>query len=171
MSRSFLFLIFYLSLIYLSFGQTGSAKRSKWPYFGENVPRYVAISGAYEGLKTSNFQVGLQTNVMQLTVSPAVGGMVGGGLFYKQNMYLKHVYSYEAEFGFYGGLVLGINYNYNVTSVSQIQGLKPFVGIAVFNAQLFYGYSFYKSKDDINNELRHNRITFRYVIPFIKVGK
>ncbi len=168
MIRSYLFLIFYLSCFFLSNAQTTT---SKWPYYGDKIPSYIGVCGGYEGLKTNNFEVGIVSNIKNIAVTPAVGGMVGGSLFYKKNMSFNNVYSYEVEFGMYSGLVLGLNYNYNVTSVNKIHGFKPFVGLAFYNVQLFYGYSFYNSKDDAKNELRHNRITLRYVLPVIKLSK
>ncbi len=148
-----------------------SKKDSKWPYFGEVVPRYLALAAGYEGLKTNNFQIGVMLNAYSLDVTPAIGAMLGGGLFYKQNADNVKLHSYEAEFGMYAGFVLGLNYNYNITPSSEVHGLKPFIGIAVYNAQLFYGYCFYNPKGDPSDALGHNRITVRYVIPFFRFKK
>ncbi|MES2678940.1 MAG: hypothetical protein V4635_03605 [Bacteroidota bacterium] len=152
-------------------GSGTNKKDSKWPYLGSHIPPYLALAGGYEGLKTNNFHAGLMVNACNCVVTPAVGGMAGGGIFYKQNTANNKVYSLEAELGFYGGLALGCNYNYNVTTTNKIHGIKPFVGFSAYNFQLLYGYSFYNSKSDLYNELRHNRITLRYVVPVIKLKK
>ena len=144
---------------------------SKWPYFGKGIPPYIAILGGYEGLKTNNFEVGLGVSPIHTTVDPPVGAFFGPVLIYKQSFTTNKIHSYEAELGIYGGIVFGVNYNYNVTTTNKIHGFKPFIGMAFYNFHLFYGYSFYNDNDDLNNELRHNRITLRYIIPVIKLGE
>ena len=152
-------------------GKGRSKNDDKWPYLGSHIPPYLALAAGYEGLKTNNIQVGIMLNAFNCVVNPAVGGMAGGGIFLKQNSANNKVYSMEAELGFYAGLALGCNYNYNVTTGSSIHGIKPFVGFSAYNFQLLYGYSFYDSKSDLYKELRHNRITLRYIVPVIKLKK
>lgn len=151
--------------------QNDSIRNYKWPYYGHDIPPYIGVLVGYEGLKTNNIQGGLAFNFVGSTIDPAIGGMIGGCLLYKQKLNKPSVYSFEAEAGMYGGVVAGINYNYNQTSVKVIHGIKPFVGMTFYNIQIFYGYSFYDSKEDIYAELRHNRITVRYIVPVIKLRK
>jgi len=171
--KTFLLVFIIVSAISTGIAQSNSRNRrntrAKWPYTGEHVPPYIALAVGYEGLKTKNFLVGIAVNALDMLISSAAGGMVGGGLFYKQGIGPAKTNAFEAELGFYGPIVLGLNYNYNTTHAGKVSGFKPFIGLAAYNFQVFYGYSFYKDKKDITTELRHNRITLRYVIPVIRL--
>jgi hypothetical protein len=160
-------IFFFIVLITSVNGQ----KNYQWPYLGVNIPRYLALTGGYEGVKTNNLIVGVAINAFKMGRIPPIGGIAGGGLFYKQSTSSAKIYSYEAEIGFYSGFALGLNYSYNVTSSSRISGFKPFIGISLYNFQILYGYCFFDSTLDKKNELKHNRITFRYIIPVLKLNK
>ncbi len=139
-----------------------------WPFINSEVPPYIAVALGYEGLQTNNLMGGLAVNLANLS-GDVWGGMAGAIFSYKQNIQDKAVYSYEGELGIYGPIVFGLNYNYNHTPDASLGSFKPFIGISFYNFQLFYGYSFYNGKKDIDQVVRHNRFTLRYIIPIKKI--
>lgn len=166
-------LIFISSLACSQPAKTGASEKNKtsaWPYFADPPP-YLAVCGGYEGLKTDNVLIGLAANAFHLNISPSIGGMAGAVLYYKQNLDKARTCSFEADLGIFAGIVFGFNYNYNLTNSGRISGFKPFAGLALYNCQLFYGYCFYDSQADQLHELRHNRITARYILPVARMKK
>jgi len=132
---------------------------------------YIGITAGYEGFKANYLTAGLAFNVTTLTIDPAVGALAGAVVSYKQNLQHPGLYSLESDLVIFGGLCFGVGLNYNKVTNNSIYGIKPLIGIAFYNFNIYYGYNFYANKLDALKELNHNRFTFRYTIPVVKLTK
>lgn len=145
--------------------------RYKWPYLGEHVPPYLGVAAGYEGFKSSVVTAGIAFNPGHLVVHPPVGGLVGTVISYKQDLRRPGLYSLESDLGLFGGFCFGVGLNYNKVTNNEIYGIKPLIGLAFYNFNMYYGYNFYADKMDAFKELSHHKFTFRYIIPVIKLVK
>lgn len=145
--------------------------RYKWPYLGERIPPYLAITGGYEGFKSSMVTAGIAINPHSVLVTPAIGGMVGAVVSYKHDLKHPGLYSVESDLGLFGGFCLGVGLNYNKVTNNEIYGVKPLIGLAFYNFNMYYGYNIYADKMDVFKELSHHKFTFRYIIPVVKLVK
>lgn len=138
----------------------------RWPHLNY-VPKYVGIIGGVQGFHELAFEGGLVLNLVEFDYVP--GAIVGGALMYKRS-FRDEIQTYSAEFGVYLPICFGVNFNYNLQNGLSTFGVKPFIGVSVYNFQLLYGFNMYSRKSEING-LRHNHFELRYVIPIISFGK
>lgn len=140
---------------------------NKWPYFNQ-TPRYIGAVLGFEGFRSNFVEGGLAFNFVEFEDVP--GGMIGGNLLYKRNV-SERIQSYEAEVGFYTILCGGINFNWNQFDNSGLLGVKPFIGVSIFNIHVMYGYNIFQNSKNTNSQLWHNSFTIRYVMPIVTFGK
>jgi len=140
----------------------------KYPYFGPNIPPYIAIVGGIDGIRTSFWELGLTFNVLTTEMHPNTGAILGGAFSYKKH-FSKNIQATELELGFYSFLSMGLNFNYSYSGLDKTFGVKPFLGICLYHFQILWGYNFY-AKTSIS-ELNHSTIKFRYSIPIIRLNK
>lgn len=145
--------------------------RYKWPYLGEHVPPYIGVAGGYEGFKSSVLTAVIALNAGHLTIHPRMGALVGAIVSYKHDLKHPGLYSVESDLGLFGGFCFGVGLNYNKVTNNEIYGIKPLIGLAFYNFNMYYGYHFYADKMDTFKELSHHKFTFRYIIPVTKLVK
>ncbi len=145
--------------------------RYKWPYLGEQIPPYLAVTAGYEGFKSSMVTAGIAINPHSVLVTPAIGGMLGAVVSYKHDLRHPGLYSVESDLGLFGGFCLGVGLNYNKVTNNEIYGIKPLIGLAFYNFNMYYGYNIYADNMDAFKELSHHKFTFRYIIPVLKLVK
>lgn len=165
--------IILMVLLSLSMGSLAQKKkiRYKWPYLGEHIPSYFGVAAGYEGFKSSVVTAGLAFNPGHLVVHPPIGGLLGTVISYKQDLKHPGLYSVESDLGLFGGFCLGVGLNYNKVTNNEIYGIKPLIGLAFYNFNMYYGYNVYADKMDTFKELSHHKFTFRYIIPVTKLVK
>jgi hypothetical protein len=139
----------------------------RWPYF-EHVPSYIGIVGGYQGFKSSSYTLGVALNFMKIEEMGS-GGMAGGQLLHKRH-FREDLQSYEAEVGFYSIVCLGVNANYNVSGENATFGVRPFLGVSLFNLQVSWGFNFYSKLNKID-ALRHSNWEIKYVLPIIRLNR
>ena len=139
----------------------------KWPYI-YYVPKYIGLNLGVQGFGQPMFQGGLALNLLEF--DGVAGGMLGANALYKRN-FAEDVESYNFELGVYTFFCLGLNFNYNIQNEYGTFGVKPFIGIALYNFQLLYGFNFFSKKNNQIPGLRSNHFELRYVIPLIAFGK
>jgi hypothetical protein len=173
--RQFTLIIFFNLLLYCSYGQADNKKEdttivySKWPYIGYRVPNYIAITGGIETITSHSYLIGLSYSVANYNTARA--GFAGIRVYYKQDINNKSNYAFETDLCISGGIMAGINYNYNIVNGKTINGFKPFIGVALFHVQFYYGYNFYKNSLDTDRYLVHNKFTLSFDIPTFRIGK
>lgn len=143
----------------------------KWPYLGEHIPPYLGVTAGYEGFRSSVVTAGVAFNIGHLTIHPRIGALLGAVTSYKQDLKHPGLYSLESDLGIFGGFCFGVGLNYNKVTNNEIYGIKPLIGLAFYNFNMYYGYNFYADKMDMFKELSHHKFTFRYIIPVLKLVK
>jgi len=138
----------------------------QWPHLNY-VPKYIGVIGGIQGFREFAYEAGLALNLASINEIP--GAMVGGALMYKRG-FRNDIETYSAEVGVYLPISFGLNFNYNTQNEYATFGVKPFIGICIYNFQFLYGFNIYSRKSLING-LRRNHFEVRYVIPIISFGK
>jgi hypothetical protein len=150
-------------------GYNNFRREYRWPYFYD-VPLHFGLLGGYEGFKSHYWTAGGVFNLVELT-GTGTGGYVGTTFLYKQH-FSEGIKSYEAEIGMYAMICMGLNFNYRTQGEEYATfGVRPFIGLALFNFQLIWGYNIYSDKRNSIVPLRHGSWELRYVIPLIKLSK
>ena len=144
---------------------------AKWPYFGHNIPPYLALTGGIETFNSHYFFGGLAYHMLMGTVDPNGAMFAGLRAYYKQNMNDKNNYAFETDLCIMSSIALGLNYSYTHIPGHYVNGFKPFIGLSFFNVQVYYGYCFYKNSLDPEKRLMHNRFTISFNLPVAKLSK
>lgn len=146
---------------------------AKWPYLNGSIPKHIGVTGGFEGFKKECFELGICYSVWDINAYGDIFSTshVGLNLIYKQNVINNNVKSFELEFGMFTGLIMALNLNYNILPTNNFYGFKPFIGITFLNLEFFYGYNFYKNRNDPEALINHNRFTARLYIPTFKLTR
>lgn len=139
----------------------------KWPYT-RRVPGYVGLVLGWEGFKSNYYQAGLALNLVEIQDLP--GGMIGGQALYQRHI-SENLQRFQVEAGFYTLVCGGVNFNYSIQGEHSTFGVKPFIGLSLFNVQFLYGYNFINKKKNQISSLRNSSFEFRFVIPLVSFGK
>jgi hypothetical protein len=155
-----------LFLFPFAYGQT----YSKWPYVGENIPPYLAVTGGIETINSHAYLIGLAYSPGEI-FSTAFEGFGGIRACYKQDMGKPTNQGIETDLCIAAGVIAGLNYNYNKVDGNTVHGFKPFIGLSLFHVQFYYGYCFYKDSRDTQHSLVHNRFTLSFILPVAKTTR
>jgi hypothetical protein len=144
---------------------------AKWPYYGQHIPPYLALTGGIETIHSHYFFGGLSWNMLMTTVENKGTALIGLRTYYKQNMNDRNNYAFETDLCLMSTIAIGFNYNYMHIPGHNISGFKPFIGISFVNVQFYYGYCFYKNGLDPEKRMVHNRFTISFNLPVLKLTK
>ena len=162
----------------------------KYPYYGHNIPRYIAVVMGYDGIQYGTIESGLAVNISDTYVARKTGSMIGASILFRYNHLFFNTDSvgvnyldtagliqtnYWApdtsywgmafEIGNYSLITFGMGYNFNTDGHSTTHGFRPFVGTTLYNFQALLSYNFYSNKKNRIGRLVHTRLTLRYAIP------
>ena len=162
----------------------------KWPYYGYNVPRYLAAVVGYEGISYGTIELGLAGNISDTYLARKTGSMIGASILFRYNhpvnpdsvsinvfdtisgnpvpLYWTPDTSFwgvAIEIGNYSLISYGIGYNFNTDGTTVTHGVRPFVGTTLYNLQILYGYNIFSKKKNRIGRLLNSRIMVRYAIP------
>jgi hypothetical protein len=161
----------------------------KWPYYGHNVPRYLAAVVGFEGVAYGSVELGLAGNISDTYLARKTGSMIGGSILFRYNLPINPdsvgvnyldvdsnlatmywvpdtaYYGIALEVGNYSLISFGLGYTFNTDGTNVTHGFRPFIGTTLYNFQVLYGYNFYSRKKNKIGRLRNSRLIIRYGIP------
>lgn len=139
----------------------------EWPYI-MHTPPYIGLIAGLEGFKSRFYQMGIALNASE--IHETRGGVFGTQFLY-QRQWHENVERYQVELGFYTFLCMGLNFNRTRQDDFTTFGVKPFVGISLFNIQALYGFNLYNRNKNQIDAMQRSSFELRYVIPIIPLSR